>query len=200
VVPVVLNIPFPLAPIQIILLELFMDLAASATFVAEPAEGNLMGRPPRDPARRFVDREMLLSILAGSLSLAAAVIFNYLFVYYAKGHDASLAQTVAFGTWLAGHVLLAINMRSTSEPLYKLGFFTNKAMLVWAVLAIGFFGLVTAVEPIRNVVKVVSLSWGYWLAILGVAFIATFWMEAKKLAVDALSRSKREMRAVRVKR
>ncbi len=200
VVPVILNIPFPLAPIQIILLELFMDIAASATFVAEPAEVQLMSRPPRDPARRFVDREMMQGIVAGSLSLAAAVTFNYLFVYYTKGHDASLAQTVAFGTWLTAHVLLAINMRSTKEPLYRLGFFTNKAMLLWAALAIGFFALVTAVEPIRNVVRVVSLSWRYWLAILAVAGIATFWMEAKKLALDALSRRGREMQAVRVER
>ncbi len=197
VVPVVLNIPFPLAPIQIILLELFMDIAASATFVAEPAERNLMTRPPRNPGARFVDREMLLTILAGSLSLAAAVTFNYLFVYYTKGHDASLAQTVAFGTWLAGHVLLAINLRSTREPLYKLGFFSNKAMLLWAVLAIGFFALVTVVGPIRNAVKVVSLSWRYWLAILGSAFIATFWMEARKIVAEALGRRNGEMQAVR---
>ncbi len=200
VVPVVLNIPFPLAPIQIILLELFMDIAASATFVAEPAERNLMSRPPRDPGARFVDREMMLTIIAGSLSLAAAVTFNYLFVFYTKGHDASLAQTVAFGTWLAGHVLLAINMRSTREPLFKLGFFTNKAMLLWAVLAIGFFALVTLVEPVRNAVKVVSLSWRYWLGILGVAFLATFWMEARKIAAEALGRRAKEMEAVRVKR
>ncbi len=200
VVPVVLNIPFPLAPIQIILLELFMDIAASATFVAEPAEVNLMSRPPRDPARSFVDREMMLTILAGSLSLAAAVTFNYLFVYYSKGHQAGLAQTVAFGTWLAGHVLLAINLRSTREPLYRLGFFTNKAMLLWAVLAIGFFALVTLVAPIRNAVHVESLSWRYWLAILGVACVATFWMEARKLALEALGRRNGEMQAVRVKR
>ncbi len=200
VVPVVLNLPFPLAPIQIILLELFMDIAASATFVAEPAELNLMSRPPRDPARRFVDREMMLTIMAGGLSLAAAVTFNYLFVYYTKGHNAGLAQTVAFGTWLAGHVLLAINMRSTREPLYRLGFFTNKAMLIWAVLAIGFFALVTLVEPIRNAVHVVSLSWRYWLGILAVAFIATFWMEVKKLFEDVLGRRGRAMQAVRVKR
>ncbi len=200
VVPVVLNIPFPLAPIQIILLELFMDIAASATFVAEPAEFNLMSRPPRDPSRRFVDREMMLTILAGSISLAAAVTFNYLFVYYTKGHDTSLAQTVAFGTWLAGHVMLAINMRSTKEPLYRLGFFANKAMLLWAVLAIGFFALVTLIEPLRNVVHVVSLSWKYWLAILAVTFIATFWMEAKKVAFMAMARLGREKQAVPVKR
>src|SRR6266480_1656415 len=54
--PVLLGIPVPFAPIQIILMELFMDLAASATFVAEPAEGDLMRRQPRDPRSSFMDR------------------------------------------------------------------------------------------------------------------------------------------------
>ena len=35
--PVLLQLPVPFAPIQIILMELFMDLAAAAAFVAEPA-------------------------------------------------------------------------------------------------------------------------------------------------------------------
>ncbi len=200
IVPVVLNIPFPLAPIQIILLELFMDLAASATFVAEPAELDLMHRPPRNPASRFVNREMMLSIFAGSLSLAAAVTFNYLFVYYVRGNDASLAQTVAFGTWLAGHVFLALNMRSTQEPFYRLGLFSNKAMLIWAALAIGFFALVTLVEPIRKAVHVVSLSWRYWLGILAVAGVATFWMEGRKLLLQVRRRNHRQLTALRVKR
>ena len=46
--PVLFNLPMPLAPIQIILLELFMDLAASAGFVAEPAERSIYGLRPRD--------------------------------------------------------------------------------------------------------------------------------------------------------
>ena len=49
--PVLLRVPVPFAPIQIILMELFMDLAASATFVAEPGEPGLMRRPPEIPRR-----------------------------------------------------------------------------------------------------------------------------------------------------
>ncbi len=43
------GIPFPFSPIQIILLELFMDLGASASFVAEPPEPSIDQRPPHDP-------------------------------------------------------------------------------------------------------------------------------------------------------
>ena len=52
-VPILLGIPLPFAPIQIIVLELFMDLAASATFVAEPQEKGTMKKPPADPRREI---------------------------------------------------------------------------------------------------------------------------------------------------
>ena len=42
--PVLAGLPLPFSPIQIILLELFMDLAASAGFVAEPAEADIARR------------------------------------------------------------------------------------------------------------------------------------------------------------
>jgi len=68
-VPIVLGIPLPFAPIQIIVLELFMDLAASATFVAEPGEAGIMNKPPKSPSEKFINRSMLTSIVLGAVSL-----------------------------------------------------------------------------------------------------------------------------------
>jgi P-type Ca2+ transporter type 2C len=73
-----LRVPVPFAPVQIILMELFMDLAASATFVAEPAEAGLIRRPPRDPKAPFMDRTMTTSIVTAALGLFAAVSLAYL--------------------------------------------------------------------------------------------------------------------------
>ena len=56
--PVLAGVPFPFSPIQIILLELFMDLMASTTFVLEPAERTIYtARPERKagPVRRKHD-------------------------------------------------------------------------------------------------------------------------------------------------
>jgi len=44
ILPIILDVPLPFAPIQIIILEIFMDLAASSGFVAEGFEVDLMKR------------------------------------------------------------------------------------------------------------------------------------------------------------
>ena len=185
-VPLILVTPFPFAPIQIVLLELFMDLAASATFVAEPIESDAMRRAPRDPRQRFIDRPMLSSMALAALSLASAVLINYLIVYYHFGGknitDAHLieARTIAFGTWMVGHIYLAFTMRSQRQTVFRLGLASNPVMLIWGASAIVFLILVTNVPALQNVMKVTSLSWSEWLMVLVLPFITVFWHEAKK--------------------
>jgi P-type Ca2+ transporter type 2C len=48
----ILSLPLPFTPTQIVILELSMDLGASLAFVSQPAEADVMARPPRDPRAR----------------------------------------------------------------------------------------------------------------------------------------------------
>ncbi|HSQ79140.1 MAG TPA: cation-transporting P-type ATPase, partial [Candidatus Bathyarchaeia archaeon] len=75
--PVLAGVPFPFAPVQIILLELFMDLAASAGFVAEPAERTIYDRPPRDPKEKFLSAAVVRRIAVSGVSLFAAFMVPY---------------------------------------------------------------------------------------------------------------------------
>ncbi len=129
--PVLLLVPVPFSPVQIILTELFMDVAASAAFISERPEADLMQRPPRDPRAPFLDRALVGSLFGGAAGLAASVSFVYLLTWY-SGAGATTAHTAAFVTWLVGHVLLAFNLRTEREPVLRLGLFSNRVMLWWA--------------------------------------------------------------------
>lgn len=179
-VPLALGLPFPFAPIQIVLLELFMDLAASATFVAEPIEADAMRRPPRSPQQKFIDAELLSNMYIGAFSLAAAVLFNYLFATY-SGWGLLEARSVAFGTWLVGHIFLAFVMRSQREPLVKIGPLRNRVMLVWGGAAVIFLVIITSVPAIQSVLKVTYLSPMSWLMAVAVPFVTIFWLELRKV-------------------
>ncbi len=178
--PIALGVPLPFAPIQIIVLELFMDLAASATFVAEPEERGIMNKPPVDPKEKFMNRSMLRGISMGALSLFAAVTTNFLLIWYLT-QNLQQAQTLAFATWMLGHILLALNFRSEKEPLVKLGFFSNKVMIMWAVLAIATLVVGTSLPVVHDALKITYLSLPDWGLVIVVSFVATFWIELKKI-------------------
>ena len=180
--PIALGVPLPFSPVQIIVLELFMDLAASATFVAEPEESGTMTRPPIDPKEKFMNRAMLQSLFIGALSLFAAVSATFLYTWYqTQNIRGSLSQTVAFATWMFGHIFLALNFRSEKEPLVKLGFFSNKVMVLWALLVIVTLLVGTNLPFIHDSLRLTYLSLSDWALVIGVSFVATFWMELKKI-------------------
>lgn len=72
--PVLLGLPIPFTPAQIISLELFMDLGASTTSVAGRPETDVRVRPPRRPDQPFVDGSLLFGVFGGGTTLAAAVL------------------------------------------------------------------------------------------------------------------------------
>ncbi|MEJ2558527.1 MAG: HAD-IC family P-type ATPase [Anaerolineae bacterium] len=186
--PTFLGVPVPFAPIQIILMELIMDLAAAATFVVEPGEADLMRRLPRDPRAHFMDRAMIGSIFGSAAGLFAAVSVVYVTTLWAEpqggaGYSAASltrAQTAAFVTWLLGHVLLALNMRSERQPLFQLGLFSNRLMVIWGAATVVFVLLVACVPGVQAALKTVALSSGEWTLAIGTALTGTFWMEIRK--------------------
>ncbi len=178
--PIALGVPLPFAPIQIILLELFIDLAASATFVAEPEEAGTMKKPPVDPNEKFLNRSLMNSLLLGALSLFAAVSTTYLLTWY-QTQDLALSQTMAFATWMVGHIFLAFNFRSEKQPLLKLGLRSNKLMLLWALVVAVTLLVATNLPEVNLALRITSLSLTNWATVLVVCFVATFWMDLKKL-------------------
>lgn len=136
-IPVLLGTPMPFAPIQIILLELFMDLAASAGFVAEAKEKNIYSRPPRNPKENIFNDQVIRDFLTKGIVLFAAVISVY---FYARSRNLDLreTQTFAFSAWIFGHIFLAYISRSDRESIFSLGIFANKIINIWAVVAIAF--------------------------------------------------------------
>jgi len=179
-VPVMLGIPLPFAPIQIIVLELFMDLAASATFVAEPTEKGSMKKPPTEKEDKFMNQSMTRGIFMGAVSLFAAVTATYLFTWFMT-QNLPYAQTVAFATWMFGHIFLAFNFRSEQTPLIKQGVLSNKVMLLWAVLAVVVLLVGTNLVFVQQALQITSLSLNDWALVIVISFVATFWMEIRKL-------------------
>lgn len=186
--PVLLRIPIPFSPIQVILMELFMDLGASATFVTEQAESDLMHHPPRNPTAPFMDRTLVRSIFSSAAGLFAAVSAAYL-IPWLNGAEPARAQTMAFMTWLLGHIFLALNLRSEREPLSQLGLFSNPLMTAWGLATIIFILIVTQVPPLQEAFKTVTLKGQEWILTGIMAILGTFWIEISK---RQKARSKRQ--------
>jgi P-type Ca2+ transporter type 2C len=137
--------PLPFSPVQIIVLELFMDLGAALAFVAQRADRDVLTRPARDPKARLLDRGLIVTILAGGITLAITVFGTYQFAR--ARFELAESRTFALVAWFVGHVALGLVTAERRSGLRDLA--QNPALLIWAAAAIFFAAALVLVQPLR---------------------------------------------------
>lgn len=182
VVPLMVGIAFPLAPIQIIFTELLMDLASSTIFISEEAEPDLLKRKPR-PRTGFLSWQVLGRIVRNSAGLVTAILVVY-FGSLALGYGIDSARTAAFATWLLGHIVLAMNLKQRRRPLLQQGLLANRFAFGWLVGMILLVLAMTFLEPVRSLLKTTPLSGIQWLGVVVGSVAAGGWMEIVKQVQD----------------
>jgi Ca2+-transporting ATPase len=176
--------PLPFSPVQIVVLELFMDLGASIAFVNLPPEGDEMRRRPRDPNARILDRRMLAGITGGGLTLAVVVGVSFLLGLATVG--VAGARTLALICWLVGHAALGVTMGWERRPIVPRDVLANPAMLAWASAAVVFAAALVAWPALEALLHAGPVPvWAGVLAMV-VGLAAPLWLEGfKRLRVGS---------------
>jgi Ca2+-transporting ATPase len=155
--PVLLALPLPFSPIQIILLELFMDLGASAGFVAEPAEEQVISRRPQGRREEVLDRAAVIRILAKGVILFVVVSAVFLLAL-SRGSPPVVVQTCAFSAWVFGHIALAYFSRSEASFVPQGGFLSNRVINLWALAAVAALLAGIYLPFLQNALKLAPVS------------------------------------------
>lgn len=130
--PVLLGWPSLLYPMHIALLELIIDPACSVAFENEPAEDDVMQRPPRDAtAPLFGGTTLLLAFIQG-LGVLAVVMGAFEWAHSRLSEPE--ARAFAFATLVVGNLALILSNRSTQRTLWATLRTPNRTL--WVVLAL----------------------------------------------------------------
>jgi P-type Ca2+ transporter type 2C len=116
ILPVLFGWPTLLFPMHIALLELIIDPACSIAFENEPAESDVMQRPPRDAAAPLFGGATLGWALLQGLGVLAAVMAA--FAWAAPRLPEPEARAFAFATLVAGNLALILSNRSATRSLW----------------------------------------------------------------------------------
>jgi P-type Ca2+ transporter type 2C len=150
-----LGMPLPLIPLQILWVNLLADGLLALALSVEPAERQIMRRPPRHPDEsifaRGVGRDITwIGLLLGLLLLAIA------YYYWSLGN--ANWQTMVFTTLALSRVWMAETMRSDRDSLFRIGVLSNRPMLAAVLLTIGLQLAVIYVPVLQSVFKTTALS------------------------------------------
>ena len=122
----VFGLPLPLQPLQLLWLNLLTDGLLGLGMGVEPAEKNVMQRPPVRPSESIfagglVSYIVLVGLLTGAVALAVGV------AYYNSG--SAIWQTMIFTVLCFSQIGQAFATRSNTESFFKMKLLGNRLLL-----------------------------------------------------------------------
>ena len=177
---------YPISPLHLLLLSLPLDVGAAVAFAHESADTCHPPDAPRGRHQPLLNPSSGMLAVAAASSYAAAIIACFSFAYEAESSDQ--AESCAFIGAVLSAALLALNLRSTKQPVIQKGVLSNVAILVWLGLTLGFALCVGLWGWLRSKLGVEELSGGTWVAVSGISLVCTCWIEGSKWVVLVLER------------
>ena len=176
--PVLFGWPALLYPMHIALLELIIDPACSIAFENEPAERDVMRRPPRDAAAPLFGGATLWLALVQGLGVLAAVMGAY--AWAAPRIPEPEARAFAFATLVVGNLALILSNRSASRSLWATLRTPNRTL--WGVVGLAFALLLAALYApwAVGVLRFAPLPLDELAAACGLGLLSVLWFEGIK--------------------
>ncbi len=122
-----IGLPIPLLAIHILWINLVTDSLPGLALASEPAEPNIMKRPPRDPRRNIFAGNMAWHILWVGLLMGLVTLSVQ--AWAAKTGNPH-GQTMAFSVLCFSQLGHVMAIRSQRNSIFRIGVFSNKPMLM----------------------------------------------------------------------
>ncbi len=176
-----IGLPLPLVPIQILFVNLVTDGLPAMALGLDKPEADVMKQKPRSPNEGVFARGLGWKIISRGFLIGISTLIAFYIVYRANPDNLAYAQTVAFATLVMTQLILVFDCRS-EKSIFSRNPFGNK-YLVGAVLSslLPMFAVIYY-EPFQLVFHTVSIAPRDWLLIMGMASIPTFLLAGSFLA------------------
>jgi Ca2+-transporting ATPase len=174
----------PLAPIQLLWLNLVTDGAPALALGTEKGDPDIMDHPPRPPEEPIINRYMVRGIIVQTIAITGATLLAFFLGGGAlKGSPDEarvLSETFAFVTLSLSELFRAYTARSEYYPLTKIGIFTNKNMNLAVLVSVILVLLVIYVPFLRDIFDTSALKWVDWAEILPLVLVPSIAAEIMK--------------------
>lgn len=168
-----MSMPLPLVPIQILWVNLVTDGLPAMALGIDSAEEDVMKRSPRKTNEGVFSRGLGWKIISRGFLIGIVTIIAFAIAYYENPENLVRAQTVAFSTLVMAQLIHVFDCRSERSVFHRNPF--GNIYLVLAVLSsIALLIVVVYYPPLQPIFHTTSLNIREWMLILGMAGIPTF--------------------------
>lgn len=175
-----LRLPLPLRPLQILWVNLVTDGLPAMALGVDPPDPNLMERSPRSKNENIFARGLARRILTRGvlIGITTTLVFAGTMLH---ADDLKLARTMAFATLVFCQLFHVFDCRSETMGIMEKGLFSNPYLIVAVLLSSLMFWAALYVPPLRTLFDTVALDTSQWLVVLAAAGMPTVVIGLRRL-------------------
>ncbi|WP_097159530.1 calcium-transporting P-type ATPase, PMR1-type [Bacillus oleivorans] len=171
-----LALPLPLVPIQILWVNLVTDGLPAMALGLDPSEEDVMNRKPRHPKEGVFARGLGWKVVSRGFLIGIVTLMAFMIAYQGQTENLKYAQTVAFATLVMAQLIHVFDCRSDTS-VFARNPFENKYLVGAVISSLILMLIVIYYPPLQTVFHTVAIDVKDWLLITGLAAIPTFvWM------------------------
>ncbi|MFZ3576547.1 calcium-translocating P-type ATPase, SERCA-type [Virgibacillus sp. DJP39] len=167
-----LGLPLPLVPVQILWVNLVTDgLPAMALGLDQP-EADVMSRKPRHPKEGIFARGLGFKIVSRGILIGLVTLVAFMMTYQNNPDNLVYGQTVAFTTLVMAQLIHVFDCRS-ERSVFSRNPFGNKYLVLAVLSSLAMLLCVIYFEPLQPIFHTVFLDLRDWIFILALSAIPT---------------------------
>lgn len=161
-----LGMPIPLLPIQILWVNLVTDGLPAIALGLDPAERDIMQRPPRGTGESIFSRGLLsLILIRGALiGITTLSVFSAVMAFTP---DERTARTAAFVTLVVTQLVHVFECKSERRSIFEIPLLDNIPLILSVACSLLMLLGVVYIPHLQGIFKTVALSGDEWMLILG---------------------------------
>ena len=180
-----LALPLPMVPIQILWVNLVTDGLPAMALGLDAAEGDVMKRKPRHPKEGVFARGLAWKIVSRGFLIGTVTLLAFIIAYNQHPNELKYAQTVAFATLVLAQLIHVFDCRSEHSVFHR-NPFGNMYLVGAVIISILLMLVVIYYPPLQPIFSTLPIQARDWLLIVGLSSIPTF------LLVGSLLTGKKE--------
>ncbi|MGI6643471.1 MAG: cation-translocating P-type ATPase [Bacillota bacterium] len=166
---VILGLPLPLSPTQLLWVNLVTDGLPALALSMDAPERGIMDRRPRDPNEGIFSGGLSKKILGRGLYIGLVTLL--LFLWGLKSGDTELARTLALATLIATQLVTAFDCRSEKKTPTEIGIWSNMYLVVATLISWSMLFAAVQVPMVAQFFKTVPLSCSQWTMVIMASII-----------------------------
>ncbi|MBT4856838.1 HAD-IC family P-type ATPase [Candidatus Uhrbacteria bacterium] len=194
-----LSVPLPILPAQILWINLVTDGFSSVALTFEPGEDGVMREPPRKKREPLLNMEMKIIIFVIGF-VTDLILFAVYFFLLDQAWDIDHIRTFIFVALGLDSLLYVFAVRKFRKSIFRSNPFENKWLVVSMALGLVLLLLPLVFAPLRELFSFTSLSSLEWVAVVVLGMVDLLLIEIVKAIFIRLHTSSKGARVGDVSR